>query len=409
MGRFVIISLSLSVSLSKFKIDSDSDTDSDPDHNPAAHVQLPLGDLFCNLTDMKNLLAIDIGAGTMDILCYVPGENMHYKAVVQSPVRTIARRVAATRGNLVVDGVEMGGGPVTEALRARAETHRVTISSAAAATVHHDPDRVKAMGLHIVTDEAVDKLQKEPGHAAVTLGDLEPDRIQRIVEGFGLPFEFEAVAICAQDHGAAPPGFSHLEYRHQLFKARLDRRPYPHTLLFSPDNLPKEFNRLGSIARTAGRLPTEKVFVMDSGQAAILGASLDPSLTKKRTFMVLDIATSHTVGAVMSEGKLQGSFEYHTRDIDLGRLEQLLRDLPEGRLEHTRILKEGGHGAYLRSAVGYDAIEAIVATGPKRRLLSKSSLPIIWGAPWGDNMMTGCTGLIDAVRRALNMDPIEYI
>jgi len=166
---------------------------------------------------------------------------------------------------------------------------------------------------------------------------------------------------------------------------------------------------MGSIARTAGRLPTRKVFVMDSGQAAILGASLDPSLEEKETFMVLDIATSHTVGAVMSKSELQGSFEYHTSDIDLGRLEQLLLDLPEGKLEHARILKEGGHGAYLRSAVGYGAVQAIVATGPKRKLLARTTLPITWGAPWGDNMMTGCSGLIEAVRRALGMDPIEYV
>jgi uncharacterized protein (DUF1786 family) len=358
---------------------------------------------------MKNILAIDIGAGTMDILCHVPDENMHYKAVVQSPVRTLARRAAATRGNLAVDGVEMGGGPVTEALRARAETNRVVITPRAAATLHHDLERVKAMGLDILPEETVAECQKDPEYTAVTLGDLEPDRIRRIVEGFGLPFEFAAVAVCAQDHGAAPPGVSHLEYRHRLFKDRLDRHPHPHTLLFSTDSLPKEFNRLGGIAGIAGRLPTEKVFVMDSGQAAILGASLDPSLAGKDTFMVLDIATSHTVGAVMSGGELQGSFEYHTCDLDLGRLEQLLTDLPEGRLEHSKILEEGGHGAYLRRSVGYDAVEAIVATGPKRRLLSQSRLPITWGAPWGDNMMTGCTGLIEATRRHLGSGAIEYI
>jgi uncharacterized protein (DUF1786 family) len=358
---------------------------------------------------MKNLLAIDIGAGTMDILCYVPDENMHYKAVVRSPVRTLARQVGATRGNLAVDGVEMGGGPVTEALRARAETHRVVITPQAAATLHHDLNRVAAMGLDILPEETVAECQKDPKYTAVTLGDIEPERMERIIGGFGLPFEFEAVAVCAQDHGAAPPGVSHLEYRHRLLKSRLDRQPHPHTLLFNPEGLPKEFNRLGGIARIACRLPTEKVFVMDSGQAAILGASLDRSLADKDTFMVLDIATSHTVGAVLSGGELQGSFEYHTCDIDLEHLERLMTDLPEGRLEHARILEAGGHGAYLRSAVGYDAIEAIVATGPKRRLLSRSALPITWGAPWGDNMMTGCTGLIEAVRRALGMGVIEYV
>jgi uncharacterized protein (DUF1786 family) len=219
------------------------------------------------------------------------------------------------------------------------------------------------------------------------------------VEGFGLPFEFDAVAVCAQDHGAAPPGVSHLEFRHNLFKTRLDEKPFPHTLLFTPGRLPAEFRRLAAIAQSAGRLPTQKVYVMDSGMAAILGASLDPTVRHKQTVMVLDIATSHTVGAVLSGGELQGSFEYHTHDITLERLEQLLKDLPQGRLSHDQILAEGGHGAYLRGAPGFEAVEAIVATGPKRRLMAPTHLPITWGAPWGDNMMTGCVGLLEAMMR----------
>ncbi len=358
---------------------------------------------------MKNLLAIDIGAGTMDILCYVPDEKMHYKAVVQSPVRTRAAAVLGTSGSLAVDGVEMGGGPVTAALQTRARTHCVVITPAAAATLHHDPARVKAMGVEIIAEDALADLKQDPEYTAVTLADIEPRRIRQIVEGFGLPFQFEAVAVCAQDHGAAPAGVSHLEFRHQLFKARLDRHPYPHTLLFGRENLPPEFSRLAAIARAVADFPTERVYVMDSGMAAILGASLDPALIRRHTYMVLDIATSHTVGAVLAGGELQGSFEYHTHDITLERLEQLLADLPEGKLEHARILAEGGHGAYLRSAVGFAGLQAIVATGPKRRLLSPSTLPITWGAPWGDNMMTGCTGLIEAVRRAEDMQPITYI
>lgn len=348
---------------------------------------------------MKNLLAVDIGAGTMDVLCYVPEENMHYKAVVKSPVRTMAASIKATAGDLLVSGVEMGGGPVTAALMDRAKNAEVKISASAAATLHHDPARVAAMGIHLVSDEEIHAMKQRSGYNRIELQDIDPRRIQQIVEGVGLPFEFEAVAVCAQDHGAAPAGVSHLEFRHDLFKARLDEQPYPHTLLFTPDNLPVEFNRLKAIAQSASRLPTQKVYVMDSGMAAILGASQDPSVRRKQTFMVLDIATSHTVGAVLNNGELQGSFEYHTHDITLERLEQLLTDLPEGKLSNAQIIAEGGHGAYLREAPGFDAVQAIVATGPKRRLMEKSNLPITWGAPWGDNMMTGCVGLLEAMRR----------
>jgi uncharacterized protein (DUF1786 family) len=356
---------------------------------------------------MQNYLAIDIGAGTMDVLCYVPEEKMHYKAVVQSPVRTLARKIEALAGDLVVTGQEMGGGPVTAALQARAQTHRVTISRSAAATLHHDPARIAAMGIAIVNDEDADHLARTSGAGTITLGDLEPDRLRRIVESFGLPFAFDAVVVCAQDHGAAPAGVSHLEFRHQLFKARLDQNPRPHTLLYSDQELPPEFNRLKSIARTAAQWPTQAVYVMDSGMAAIVGAGLDPAVKDKETVMVLDIATSHTVGAVLAQEELAASFEYHTQDITLERLEQLLRDLPEGRLDHARILAEGGHGAYVRQTPGYDRIQAIVATGPKRRLLAPSRLPITWGAPWGDNMMTGCVGLLASLNRRVPQSVLE--
>lgn len=350
---------------------------------------------------MGNYLAIDIGAGTMDILCYVPEEKMHYKAVVQSPVRTLARRIEATSGDLVVTGMEMGGGPVTAALQARARSHQVVISRTAAATLHHDPARASAMGVDVVDDEQADELARNTGVETIRLGDLEPDRIRNIVESFGLEFEFEAVAVCAQDHGVAPAGVSHLDFRHRLFKARLDQQPFPHTLLYAGQDLPPEFNRLSSIATAAARLPTRSVYVMDSGMAAMVGAALDPVARDKNPVMVLDIATSHTVGAVLENSELAGSFEYHTHDITLDRLEQLLVDLPDGRLEHARILEQGGHGAYLRHAPGYRRIQAIIATGPKRRLLDGAQLPVIWGAPWGDNMMTGCAGLLESLNRRL--------
>ncbi|MBW2483626.1 MAG: hypothetical protein JRF38_26850 [Deltaproteobacteria bacterium] len=106
---------------------------------------------------------------------------------------------------------------------------------------------------------------------------------------------------------------------------------------------------------------------------------------------------------------LAGFFEYHTSDITLEKLEDLLRDLADGKLSHQQILSEGGHGAFLRRAVSFSAVETIVATGPRRKMLAQSRLPIEFGAPWGDNMMTGTVGLLEAVRRQKGLDPILYL
>jgi uncharacterized protein (DUF1786 family) len=206
-----------------------------------------------------------------------------------------------------------------------------------------------------------------------------------------------------------PAGVSHLDFRHNLFKSRLEQNPYPHLLLYRSNEVPAAMNRLSAIAETARSFPAEEIYVMDSGMAAILGGSMDPAAKTKEKIVILDIATSHTVGAAMLGQEVAGFFEYHTHDITLERLEALLVDLCDGKLEHGRILAEGGHGAFLRKAVGFQAVDTIIATGPKRRMVAPSRLAMTWGAPFGDNMMTGTVGLLEAVRRRKGLDPIVYI
>ena len=358
---------------------------------------------------MSKFLMIDIGAGTMDILYYDTEAELHYKAVVKSPVRSLAEKAAGLSGNLLVLGDEMGGGPITQILLKRARQAEVAMSASAAATLNHDLEKVKSWGINLIEDDRIDDLRRSKKYAVITLGDLEPRRLEQIVKSFGVPFAFDAVAICAQDHGVPPPGVSHLDFRHNLFQASLADRPYPHRLLYRSDDVPPVMNRLRSIAKNASTLPANEIYVMDSGMAAILGAAMDSLAQAKTRFLVLDVATSHTVGAAMLGEELAGFFEYHTQDITLERLEVLLRDLADGKLSHRQILAEGGHGAFLRHKVGFEAIEAIIATGPKRGLVEKSDLPIQYGAPWGDNMMTGTVGLLEALRRCKGLEPIVYL
>lgn len=357
---------------------------------------------------MGRYLMLDIGAGTLDMLFYDTDQDLHYKAVIRSPVGVLADQIRQAAGNLVVTGGEMGGGPVSQALIERAKTADVVMSTISAATVHHDLQRVAAHNIRVVeSDEAVG-LISDPRFHHFRTADLQVDRLKQLVRGLGVAFAFDAVAICAQDHGVPPPGVSHLDFRQRIFTAALEDNPVPQALLYRSDEVPETMNRLTSIARDAMALPTERIYVMDSGMAAVLGASKDALAEKKKRILVLDIATSHTVGAALEEGLLCGFFEYHTADITLERLDRLLKDLADGRLSHRQILDEGGHGAYHRSAFGYKSVQQILATGPRRRLMSASRLPITFGAPWGDNMMTGTVGLLEAVRLREGLPPIAY-
>jgi uncharacterized protein (DUF1786 family) len=355
---------------------------------------------------MSKSLMLDIGAGTLDVLYDDDESGLHYKAVVKSPVLTVAEKVQRLQGHLLVRGTEMGGGPVSEILIARAKEFQVLMTPSAALTLHHDPERVKAMGIRVVEENEATALWATGRYGNLTLGDLEIPRLQSLVESFGVPFSFDVVGICAQDHGMPPQGMSHLDFRHHLFKSSLDRNPFPHALLYSKEEIPSPLNRLKSIAERAAELPVREIYVMDSGMAAILGGTLDPQAISKERIVVLDLATSHTLGAALEKGEIAGFFEYHTRDITLQRLESLVIELAEGELVHKKILQQGGHGAYVRKAFGFDRTDIILATGPKRRLIEKSRLPVRPGAPLGDHMMTGTAGLLEAVRRHKGLNPI---
>lgn len=355
---------------------------------------------------MSRYLLLDIGAGTLDMLYYDDKSGLHYKAVVKSPVLTVSDQALRLPGNLLVRGTEMGGGPILEVLSSRAKNFQVLMTPSAALTLHHDLERVKARGIGIIDDAELSALSSTGRYNTLTLTDLEIPRLRNLVEAFGVPFSFDVVGICAQDHGMPPPGVSHLDFRHTLFKKGLDLHPFPHALLYRSDETPEAFNRLKSIGQSAAEIPAAEIYVMDSGMAAILGGSLDPLARSKKRILVLDLATSHTLGAALEKGEIAGFFEYHTRDITLTRLESLVRELAEGDLVHEKILEQGGHGAYVRRAFGFDRTELLLATGPKRRLMEKSRFPVHPGAPLGDHMMTGTAGLLEAIRRRQGLDSI---
>ena len=358
---------------------------------------------------MGRFLIVDVGAGTVDLLCYDTDSNQHLKAVAKSPVKTLAEEAEGVSENLLVIGTEMGGGALSSVLKRRAQETEVVMSASSAATIHHNLDRVRSWGIKVVDDKEAEALGQTGNYHTLTTGDLEADRLEKMVKALGVPFSFEVVGLCAQDHGRPPEGVSHLDYRHEIFKSRLDVDPFPHALLYECDEVPATFSRLRSMAQSAKELPADEIYVMDSGMAAILGASMDPRAREKERVLTLDVATSHTVGAALHGEELTGFFEYHTSDVTLERLEVLLRELADGILEHKQILEEGGHGAYVRKAFGFKKADLIIATGPKRKLVENSQMPIQFGSPLGDNMMTGTVGVLESIRRHKGLRPIGYL
>ena len=125
----------------------------------------------------------------------------------------------------MVSGCEMGGGPVSQVLIDRARNGNVVMTRSAALTIHHDPEIVLSHGIEIIEDDELKTLSGRPRTASLEIGDLESDRLEQIVESFGVPFDFDVVGACAQDHGMPPSGVSHLDYRHNLFKDQAWMKP----------------------------------------------------------------------------------------------------------------------------------------------------------------------------------------
>jgi len=348
---------------------------------------------------MGKILAIDIGAGTQDLLIFDPATKEHFKWVAKAPTRLLAEKVRAAKNDLLITGDTMGGGPVAQAIKELVRDRSIFITPLAAATVHNDLDKVKALGIEVLSEqEAHDKLQGGKVDHIVT-GDIFPEQLQAIMSYMGIAFDFEYVLVAVQDHGLPPRNVSTLDFRHQFIKEALTKNPLPESLLYPANDIPPYLTRMRAVAQKAREIPARQIYVMDTGMAAILGASLDPGCKGLNKIMVLDIATSHTLAATLIGKEIAGLFEYHTHSLTAERLEKLMIELAEGRLSHRGILAEGGHGAYIREAIGVVSLEAIVVTGPKRSLAKGLPFNIINGAPFGDNMMTGPAGLLEALNR----------
>ena len=109
---------------------------------------------------------------------------------------------------------------------------------------------------------------------------------------------------------------------------------------------------------------------MDTAPAAVLGANFDPVVAKLKQKIICNIGNFHTLAFRLGEKGIEGVFEHHTGEIDLAKLESLLRSLADGSLKHEDVFDDMGHGALMYSQdqfeFGRDEFDVVV-TGPRRR------------------------------------------
>ena len=358
----------------------------------------------------SRILAVDVGAGTSDILLTRPGEPLEnaVKLVVPSPTRIAGARIAAaTDGGrtVVFRGPVMGGGAVGAAMKAHlAAGLSFVATETAASTFADDLDEVRAMGARVVGEGAAAEVLRRlpPGAAAdVRSGDLDGAALREALALLGADPEFDAIAVAVQDHGFCPGG-SNRVFRFAFWERAVSERRPIGDLFYDAAATPAAFTRLSAAAEAAASLAGDgPALVADTGPAALYGA-----LPEDATDAVLvNVGNGHTVCLLALDGRVAGVFEHHTRCLGGAGLEERLRRWLAGDLDGDEVRADHGHGAVLAAgAAERDPLGLpMYVTGPRRELLAGSGLPLEFAAPHGDMMLTGCFGLLRALRERADL------
>jgi uncharacterized protein (DUF1786 family) len=349
------------------------------------------------------ILTVDIGTGTQDIFLYNSQVDLEngYKMVLPSPsmiVRGKLRRATQLQQPVLLAGVTMGGGPSSWAVEAHLRAGLpVYALPDAARTIHDDLEKIQAMGIRLVSEDEARRLPEIVQR--IELRDFDFPLIAHTLEQFGVSLDqLAAVAVAVFDHGEAPRGVSDRRFRFDYLDQRIRQENRLSAFAYLQQDIPPSMTRLHAVARSARGLPVPLV-VMDTAPAAVLGATLDPRVASQPGILVTNIGNFHTLAFRLGPAGIEGVFEHHTGEIDLPRLEALLRSLADGTLQNEEVYNQQGHGALIYSHAPLDLNSGeitLAVTGPRRSLLKGSGLRPYFVAPFGDMMITGCFGLLAA-------------
>ena len=339
------------------------------------------------------ILAVDIGMGTQDIMIVDEAKSPlegSYKLVLPSPTRYFAQKIRSTRGDLLIYGDTMGGGPINRAILDHLKEHRVYMTPSAARTIRDDLEQVRELGITLISDDELEKVDCEK----LRITDLDLELLKSRLEAFGIDTSFDVIAVAVQDHGVAPQGMSDRENRFIIFKKLLlsSRRIEEFSHL---NKIRGEFSRMKSILKRLRSSFTGDILIMDTGVAAALGSLMDERMSGIQRSVAVNIGNGHTLAVSIEDREICGFFEHHTRMIDRDKLLHFLDRLKKGVITFEEVFDDGGHGALIFEPIEPDVI---TITGPKKSFMKGAEVHV---APAGDMMMAGPVGLVEAVKYRL--------
>jgi uncharacterized protein (DUF1786 family) len=345
------------------------------------------------MNDLRNnsgLVAIDIGGGTQDIFVFLEGESMENcpKMVMPSPTRLVAEKISAAtadRRPVFLFGETMGGGVCAGAAKNHIAAGLPLFATPRSALTFNDSlKRLEEMGITVTEDPPADAV-------CIRTGDVDAEAIAEALGSFGVDMPARW-AVAVQDHGYSPDA-SNREARFAWYREFIDSGGRLDGLAF--EEPPDFFTRMLAVKRVV-----PDAILMDTGPAALMGALLDEAVAPHRDegLVVVNAGNFHVMCAMVKGDRMVGLLEHHTGLMDTARLIELLDRFREGRLSNEEILNDRGHGCYVdNSSIGKGTFEFVAVTGPRRGILRSEKIHM--AVPYGDMMLTGCFGLVDAARK----------
>jgi uncharacterized protein (DUF1786 family) len=333
------------------------------------------------------ILAMDIGAGTQDILLFDSEKKVENctSLVLPTPSRILSERLKKIEGHLYIHGDTIGGGSLGKViLRHIQKGYRVVMEESAAYSIRNDLDDVKSMEIEVGEKPGSDHFQE------VELREVDLALLQKFLSQFGEDLDVDVIAIAVQDHGVSPKGVSDRAFRFGKMEEMLWKDNRPETFHFLENSIPSYYIRMRSAVNAARRTSRAPVMVMDTSFSAILGCLGEvtgPSL-------IVNVGNGHTIAALLIEKKIEGLYEHHTHELTPKGLEDDLRRFLRGELSSEEVFKANGHGVITLRP--YEGRVSILVTGPNRDLFKETRMDFTYAAPAGNTMMTGPMGLIKA-------------
>lgn len=340
------------------------------------------------------ILTIDVGTGTTDILLY-ESENLienSMKLVIPSSHITISKHLSKIENDVYFNGWIMGGGKLKKrCLEHMEKGYNVAFEPLASKTIRDDLEQVKSYGFEIVKNP---NDLKYKNYTKISLKDINLSQIIEIFTQFDPDLIIDEVVIAVQDHGYKE-NIGDRDFRFEKIKERVPKPLPPEIFAMESKDVPEYFTRMQSLIHLLSKTnPEFKPIIMDTKFASIVGMCNDNYVKNLNSYIVADIGNGHTTVASIEDGKIQGIFEHHTRNLleDSQKLENLINSLANGTIKHEDVHDDHGHGAFALNPI--DKIEKVIVAGPKRKLIEKTNLDYHYATPAGDVMMTGTVGLI---------------